>query len=102
MKKIIDGKLYNTETAKAIGSAWDYPQGDFRHFDETLYKSRKGRFFLAGKGGPMTHYSRRCSDGSTCGGANIIPITEEEAREWCEKNCSLETYIAVFGKIEEA
>lgn len=48
MKQIIDGKLYNTETADKVASDhyWDGHNWD-RHGRSTfLYKTRKGTFFL--------------------------------------------------------
>lgn len=47
MKKIINGKAYNTETAKELGSYWNgYPHGDFSYVCETLYVKRTGEYFL--------------------------------------------------------
>ena len=52
MKKIIDGKTYNTETAEEIGS-YDNGLGarDFRHCKESLYKTKRGPGSLQGKVG---------------------------------------------------
>ena len=51
MKKIINGRLYNTESAKKVGY---YNNGriynDFSFFEETLYRKRTGEFFLHGEG----------------------------------------------------
>ena len=44
MKKIIDGKVYNTETADSIGSYWNgYDPRDFHYEELTLYKTKKGQ-----------------------------------------------------------
>ena len=103
MKKVIDGKLYDTQTATMIAS---YANGgswrDFQHYEEELYRTKRGTFFLAGEGGPMTEYSRRVDQNSCTGGEKIIPLTEKEARKWLEEHSDAETYIAVFGKPEEA
>ena len=55
MKKIINGKLYDTETAKLIGRSY-HGEGprDFRHYSEELYRKRTGEYFLYGEGGPMS------------------------------------------------
>ena len=101
MKKVINGKLYNTETAELIDN---YSNGlsnrDFRNITEELYRKKNGEFFLYGYGGPLTKYRERCGDmwGS---GENIIPITEAEAKEWLETHSTTETYIEVFGQPEE-
>lgn len=103
LKKVINGKLYDTTTATMIaelsaGGDWN----DFRHLREELYRTRRGSFFLAGEGGAMTHYAQRCSDKSMTGGEGIIPLDEGEAREWLEAHADADTYIAVFGRPEEA
>lgn len=84
MKAVIDGLRYDTATATEIG---EYSNGlggrDFRNIAETLYKTKGGRFFLSGEGGPMTKYARPCGN-MTGGGEGIIPLSEIEARDWCE------------------
>ena len=102
MKAIIEGRTYNTETATELGNYRWGAYGDFNHIDESLYRTKKGRYFLAGEGGAMTHYCRPCGDNSWCGGEKIIPIEEYEAREWMERHCDVEEYIAAFGEPEEA
>lgn len=104
MKSIIDGKKYDTETARQIA---DYSNGlgtsDFRHVEETLYRTEKGTFFLAGSGGAMTKYAEG-NGNTTWGSSKIIPITDDEALQWMEqKTCHAETIEAEFpGRIEEA
>lgn len=85
MKKTIDGKRYNTETATEIH---EYSNGlgrsDFRFINETLYQTKKGVFFLHGMGGAMTHYSV-CYGGMNSEGENIIPMSRTEALKWLEQ-----------------
>lgn len=50
MKKIIDGKMYNTETAKECGT-WDNCEYGFNRVEETLYRKKTGEFFIHGEGG---------------------------------------------------
>ena len=52
MKKIINGKMYNTETAKEIGS-WNNGRyrSDFYYVGETLYKKKTGELFVLEKVG---------------------------------------------------
>lgn len=46
MKKIINGKMYNTETAEFIDSYESgYPK-DFAYVYEALYRKKTGEFFL--------------------------------------------------------
>jgi len=87
MRQVIKGLVYNTETAEILGSADSSYLGanDFRSYSETLFKTKKGRFFLAGEGGPMTKWGEACGDMRGFG-SGIIPLDSAEAREWCEFN----------------
>lgn len=103
MKKIIDGSLYNTETAKCLGC--DEPTGSYRsdvnYYCETLYRTKAGKYFLHGEGGPMSPYG--WWQGNTGGyGERIIPYTPADAREWAEKHLTAEEYAEAFGEPEEA
>jgi hypothetical protein len=101
MKKIINGKKYDTDTAKILGSAGYSHPGDFNHWKETLYIKKTGEFFLHGIGGPMSKYAHRVSLNEWTGGEKIIPLTREEARKWIEKNLDVEEYEEIFGEVEE-
>ena len=103
MRKIINGRTYNTETSKAIGT---YDNGylltDFQHCEETLYRNTRGAYFLHGQGGPMSKYAGPAPGGGTGGGEGIRPLTAEEARDWAEKHLDPTDYEAEFGEAEEA
>ena len=105
MKKIINGKLYNTETAKEmayiINSNGTYSRNDFRWFEETLDKKKTGEFFLYGNGGPMIRYASHIENNGRGWGEAIIPLTVEEAKSYAEENYNVETYEEIFGKVEE-
>ncbi len=101
MKKIINGKKYDTETATKIGytdSCHHY--NDFHYWEEALYQKKTGEFFLYGEGGPASKYAERCPDG-LCGSKQIIPFTEKEAQEWAEKYLDVDKYESIFGPVEE-
>lgn len=102
MKKIISGKLYDTETAKAIASCshGDGPR-DFRYYAETLYRKRTGEFFLAGSGGPMTKYAQATGQNSWSGGEKVFPLTYKEAQAWAEEEMDADDYMAAFGPVSE-
>lgn len=87
MKKIIDGKTYNTETAKKIAE-WDngLSYNDFDYRSEELYRKRTGEYFLYGSGGARTEWGTVMDDGWLAGGSNIVPLTQEEAQDWLRGN----------------
>jgi len=101
MKKIINGKRYDTETAQLIGSASYSNRTDFHFWNEELYRKKTGEFFLYGEGGPASKYSRQIEQNTWSGGEQIIPLTLEEAQEWGEKYLDADEYEEVFGRIEE-
>ena len=102
MKKIINGKRYDTETARKVASCGhgDGPR-DFRYYCETLYCKRSGEYFLAGEGGPMTKYARPVGNSRT-GGENVFPLTYEQARDWAEREMDADAYEAEFGPAPES
>lgn len=103
MKKIIDGKVYNTETARIIGT-WsnNLSTSDFRNETATLYVTKKGNFFVAGESGPMGSFAYSVGD-MTSGGEGLFTLTREEALGWAERHLDPEDYEEYFSDlIEEA
>jgi hypothetical protein len=87
MKKIIDGKRYDTNTATKI-AGWDNGLGssDFNNCSEELYKTKSGNWFKYGEGGPMSAYSVSCGNKSWGGGSDIVPMTEDESFEFLQEH----------------
>ena len=85
MKKIINGKLYDTSTAEKIDS-WRSGRspGDFNYIAETLYVTPSKAFFLHGTGGAATEYAELVGS-RKCGSETIVTMTSQEAMEWCEQ-----------------
>ncbi len=100
MKKIIRGRLYDTDTAKLIGS-WNngFDFSNFHHCEEYLFLKRNGEYFLNGSGGAMSKYSESRGD-YFCGGEDIIPMTEQEAKEWAEEHLKADVYLEFFNAEE--
>lgn len=84
MKKIINGRLYDTDTAKEVGYDNDNPTGNW---SETLYKKRTGEFFIS-------HWD-------AWNGDYIEPISYSEAKNWMEDHGSVDEYAALFGIPDE-
>ena len=101
MKKIINGKVYDTEKAKAVG-AWSNggTWRDFDHREETLYRKKTGEFFLHGEGGPATNYSERI-DNVWSSGERIMPMSFAEARAWAEEHLDGDEFEEIFGAVVE-
>lgn len=104
MKQIINGKRYDTETANIVHE-WSnsYTPSDFHYCEETLYLTKKGKWFLHGKGNALSKYSQPVGSNSSTGGSKITPISPSEARVWLETHEGLEALEEYFAhEIEEA
>lgn len=100
MKKIIDGRMYNTDTAKSFGSWENTPDvSDFHWEKETLYRKKNGEFFLHCCGGPLSSYGQHYEMWES--GECITPLTVEQAKNWSEENLDVDTYQELFGKASE-
>jgi hypothetical protein len=104
MKKIIEGKCYNTETAIEIYEWWNgLSIRDFGHCYETLYRTKKGNYFLLGEGGAMSKYAEYIGMNEVCGSRKIIPLTKDEAIKWGEKKMPADDFLLEFSDcVEEA
>ena len=74
MKKVIRGRLYDTERARPIGSVFGT--------GETLYRKRTGEYFLGA-------------------GDRIKPLAYDAARKWAENALDGDEVAAEFGDPEE-
>ncbi len=88
MKKIINNKLYDTDTAKAVSSRIDLGSVEGVFYGKTLYRKRTGEYFVYREG------YRDMTDG-------IEPLSYDEARCWAEEHLDVEEYEAEFGLPDE-
>ena len=87
MKKIIKGKVYDTDTAKECVRVIYNPYGnDFDYHIDYLYQKKTGEFFL---------HDERYGTGT------ITPLTYTEAQKWAEENLDGDEYIKIFGEPEK-
>lgn len=101
MKKIINRKMYNTETAVSLA---DYSnrlsRSDFGYIHETLFQKRTtGEYFLFGEGGAATKYAESFGN-ARCEGWNITPMTEDQAATWVERYAN-DRFEDIFGIVCE-
>ena len=100
MKRIIDGRRYDTGTAEEIGSATHGSRRDFDYYEETLYCKRTGEYFVHGYGHGASRYAKQAY-GNWGPGEAIVPMAYEQAREWAERNLDAEDYEREFGPTSE-
>ena len=96
-KAVINSRLYDTKTAQYIGGASNYWHASNR---SSLYRKKTGEYFvynvLCGclpDSMKEALYPRQKN--------SIIPLTEEEAKVLVEEWCDADTYIRLFGDVEE-
>lgn len=83
--KVIDGFHYDTATAAKICTLKNgIPQNNSRYEETTLYQTPGGRFFLAGRGNPLSRWKPSTRIGIK--GYGLIALSEEEARRFAEEN----------------
>ena len=102
MKKVINGKRYDTETAALVAAdSYSHP-GDLGYWSEEIYRTKRGNWFLAGEGGAMSKYARAVGQNEMGGGNAIIPLTKSDALSWLEAHTSdSESYEKYFTDVVE-
>lgn len=103
MKKVIESKLYNTDTATLVSEYDSGPnRSDFTWWQEKLFITNKNNWFIFGEGGPASHYAQH-GQNESWGSWDIRRVAEHEAYEWLESHNDIEAINLYFpGEIEEA
>lgn len=102
MIKIIDGKRYNTETAEKLCQlASTNDSGSFDWHETYLYRTRLGRFFVAGHGNARSMWAETVSQNTWGSGSGLRAISEDEALGYLEEVGATE-YIEKYFDISDA
>lgn len=101
MKKVINGKLYNTDTAADLAVYEANATDSLNYYSERLYRKRTGEYFIHGEGGARTRYAAATSDGWSRGGEVIFPLSVDEARAWAEEHLPGDEFERIFGAVPE-
>ena len=102
MKRIIDGRTYDTDTARRVGGTDNgVAYGDLDYEMETLYRKRTGEYFIHGEGGARTRYATQDCLGGWTGGDAVTPLPYETARRCAESNLDADMYESEFGVPDE-
>jgi len=104
MKRVLTGKIYDTETAAYLCTVpCHHAPGNFAYHNTNLYRTRKGRYFIAGEGGPTSMWAQPCGNDGYTGGNGIRPLDTDAAREIAERaELTPEEMTAAGFDIEEA
>lgn len=101
MKKIINGRRYDTETAQQVAEYQHSYPSEFDYFVETLYRKKSGEFFLHGYGHAASPYCEWVDSSTRSAGERIVPMAYTEAQKWAEEHLDADEYEAIFGEVEE-
>ena len=102
VKRIIDGKLYDTERSTLIAESRYEGVSDEEHYKEALYRNDYGVLFLAAEGGVESFYAALLHGGKPARGTDVIPLTASEACRWLEDHDHIEEIELLFGKQPQA
>jgi len=98
MKAIIEGKRYNTETAKPLFDCRaNVGRSEFSWWAGTVYRTPRGAYFLAGEGHAASRFAESLGNSSYGSGAGIQPLTVREASELAEQHADTDTIERYFG-----
>lgn len=84
MKKVINQRRYNTETAENVGQISDNGCNE----TEILYQKNTGEYFL---------YTKKSEDGTE----NLHPLDYDQAKSWAKAYLNPEKYKSLFETIPD-
>ena len=103
MKKIINGKIYDTSAASRICQLQcGYYPSDFGYHETHLYRTKRGAFFLAGEGNAASMWAS--SYGNTRGpGSGLRVVDQDRAMRYAESaNLDESEMLAAGFAVDEA
>lgn len=102
MKKVINGKLYNTDIAIEVGQCNSTVKpDDINYCMEILYRKKTGEYFLYGKGGPNSKYAQPGGMNTWKSGELIVPLDYKSASSWAAEHLDPAEYQNIFGEIRD-
>lgn len=101
MKKVINGKVYDTNTATQIAYWESGSKTSPSWYEETLFRKRNGEMFLFGRGYATSPYAQRNPDGNLSVGSAIRPISWEDAQLWAKDKLDDVDFDKLFGEEDD-
>jgi len=104
MRKVVNRLLYDTTQAKELGdvSARGVAKGDPAWEETKLYRTPKGRFFIAGKGNAHSRWGTLAGPNVWAAGEGIFPLTVDEAKHIAEQSLTAEQILKIWPDSFEA
>lgn len=103
MKKIIDNRVYDTDTAQLIKRAdHDNIRNGEGKCKQSLYRKRTGDYFLCVSGARTdTFHNLHLADVRHDRERHIYCLTYEQARAWCEAEMDADEWLENFEPAED-
>ena len=97
MRKIIKKLIYDTENADFVAYYSYSNSRDFNYMSENMYRTKKGRWFLVGEGGPNSKYGVKTGYNEWSRSEQLIAMEPEDALEWLEEHGKTEAIEKYFS-----
>lgn len=103
MKKIINNKLYDTDTSTLIYDVQEGYINDYHYLRKRLFITKNGAYFTVEEGGAGTCYRESDGYGNYTSRRILSSLTREEAFESCAEYATTDITLQYFpDMIEEA
>lgn len=102
MKKVINGKVYDTNTATQIAYWESGSKTSPSWYEEMLFRKRNGELFIFGHGYAASPYAQRYPDGNLGAGSVIRPVSWEDAKLWAEDKLDDVDFDKLFGEGDDS
>jgi hypothetical protein len=101
MKKVINGKVYDTDKAKLIAEAHhdNIKDADGKSLKQWLYRKKTGEFFVHVDGAALE--LQNIFQHGYKPNAGIYPLTYEKAQRWAERELTADQWENIFGDPED-
>ena len=98
MQETIANRVYDTDTATAMGNWQRGYRSERGYLSETLYQKEDGTYFLHCAGGPRSRYAQRVAPNTWSYGERLMPMNPDEAHAWAETHLTESAYDTAFGE----
>ena len=106
MKRVINGKVYDTDKAELIATV-DHKNikygfsNDAPHETQSFYRKKTGEFFVYAPHGSLMARNIFQHDYDRYASGGFFPLTYQQAQKWAEHELSAEKWEEIFGDPED-
>ena len=102
MKKVINGRMYDTETATMLGKVTLGEPRNWDYHEEVLFQKKNGDYFFRLEGTVISRCLQHIfPEILNASAERICPTSKRIAMQWAEENFDGDKYVEIFGEVEE-